>query len=143
MQEVTLSIPVKTNTSMAPGEIAAIVQRLIAIGLADAEATLEDGGNCDAGDVDAAQLAVSLEIGDPIVAEKMSPADEAYVAASGCKCPACGSLAIEGGFVEVAGRSAHQSVHCQSCDSTWSDVYALKGYSDLEDNRQEAENADG
>lgn len=69
MQEVMLSIPVKTNASVTPEEIAKIVQRLIDIGLADAGATLEDSNNGDDGDVEAAQLATDLNIGAPVVAK--------------------------------------------------------------------------
>lgn len=69
MQEVVLSIPVKTNASVTPEEIAKIVQRLIDIGLADAGATLEDSNNGENSDVDAAKLATDLNIGAPVVAQ--------------------------------------------------------------------------
>jgi len=67
MQEVTLTIPVKTNASVSPEEIAKIVQRLIDIGLADAASTIEDSGE---GDVEAAELATDLHIGAPVVAKE-------------------------------------------------------------------------
>ncbi len=69
MQEVTLTLPVKTHASVTPEEIAHLVRRLIDAGLADAAATLEDGGNCDAGDVVAAERATDLHIGVPTVAQ--------------------------------------------------------------------------
>lgn len=70
MQEVTLTIPVKTNASISPEEIAKVVQRLIDIGLADAAATIEDSGNSGEGDVEAAELATDLHIGAPVVAKE-------------------------------------------------------------------------
>lgn len=70
MQEVTLTIPVKTNASVSPEEIAKIVQRLIDIGLADAASTIEDSGNSGDGDVEAAELATDLHIGAPVVAKE-------------------------------------------------------------------------
>lgn len=71
MHEVTLSIPVKTNASAKPEEIAEIVRRLIDIGLADAAATLEDAANGEEGDVESAQLATDLNIGTPVVVAKV------------------------------------------------------------------------
>jgi hypothetical protein len=62
-----LTIKIQTNASITPEEVAKIVQRLIDIGLADAGATLEDGANCDEGDVEAAQLATDLNISAPVV----------------------------------------------------------------------------
>lgn len=70
MQEVTLTIPVKTNASVSPQEIAKVVQRLIDIGLADAASTIVDGGNNCEGDVEAAELATDLNIGAPVVAKE-------------------------------------------------------------------------
>ena len=70
MQEVTLTIPVKTNASISPEEIAKVVQRLIDIGLADAAATIEDSGNSGEGHVEAAELATDLHIGAPVVAKE-------------------------------------------------------------------------
>lgn len=68
MQEVMLSIPIKTYAPVTKEEIAKIVQRLIDIGLAYAGATLEDRNNGNDGDVEAAQLATNLNIGAPVVA---------------------------------------------------------------------------
>lgn len=70
MQEVTLTIPVKTNASISPEEITKVVQRLIDIGLADAATTIEDSGNSGEGDVEAAELATDLHIGAPVVAKE-------------------------------------------------------------------------
>lgn len=62
MQEITLQISVKTNTSSSAEEIAAIIQRLIDIGLADASATAMSGE----GDVDEAEKATDLNISAPV-----------------------------------------------------------------------------
>lgn len=70
MQEVKLTIPVKTKASVSPEQIAKVVQRLIKVGLADAAATIEDSGNCGRGDVEAAELATNLQIGAPVVAKE-------------------------------------------------------------------------
>jgi hypothetical protein len=56
---LVLSVPVKTTNTASPEEIAAIVQRLIDIGLVDAHATLED----KEADLEPARLATDLEIG--------------------------------------------------------------------------------
>lgn len=69
MQDVILSIPVKTNASVTPEEIAKVIQRLIDIGLADAVDTLEDSNND--GDVEAAQLAANLNIGTAVVSKPL------------------------------------------------------------------------
>ncbi|EMM5100965.1 hypothetical protein ACK249_005148 [Pseudomonas aeruginosa] len=69
MQEVMLSIPVKTNVSVTPEEIAKAVQRLIEVGLAGVGATLENAADGDESDGDAMKLATDLNIGAPVVAK--------------------------------------------------------------------------
>ena len=46
-------------------------------------------------------------------------------------CPSCGSSDIEGGLVEVDSGGAWQDVSCPTCEATWTDTYALTGYSEL------------
>lgn len=58
--------------------------------------------------------------------------DEQYVARNGSICPACSSSQIRAGDIEVDGATAWQSVSCLHCEATWNDMYALKGYSELE-----------
>lgn len=58
--------------------------------------------------------------------------DEEYVAKAGNACPVCHENMTHGGDLEVAGRTASQSVTCLLCGATWADVYQLVGYSDLE-----------
>jgi hypothetical protein len=65
MQEITLTIQVKTNAAVSPEEIAKIVQRLIDVGLEDAGET----AMCGEGDFEAAQLAADRHIGAPAVAK--------------------------------------------------------------------------
>lgn len=64
MQQINLSINVKTNASVSPEEVAKIVQRLIDVGLSDAAATIESGE----GAVKEAELATDLTIHAPEVA---------------------------------------------------------------------------
>ena len=44
-------------------------------------------------------------------------------AVSSALCPVCRSGDISGGFVEVSGDEAYQSVDCLACCSSWRDVY--------------------
>lgn len=58
--------------------------------------------------------------------------DAQYSARRGCHCPSCGSsTGISGGALEVDGGTAWQKVDCSECGASWSDTYALTGYSDL------------
>lgn len=57
---------------------------------------------------------------------------EAYVAAGGNCCPACGSVDIVGHCVEVATASAKQEVMCSECPAVWVDNYSLTGFDILE-----------
>lgn len=57
--------------------------------------------------------------------------DKQYREASGGVCPCCGSENIEGGSIDIQGRSAYQEVSCLECDASWNDVYHLAGYNDL------------
>lgn len=61
---------------------------------------------------------------------KLTP--KAYVQRGGCRCPACGDERIEGDPVEIMGGSAYQDVTCTECGATWTDVYELTGYTNLE-----------
>lgn len=54
--------------------------------------------------------------------------DEEYVAGGGCHCPACGSLDIEGGEVNIHAGYATQEVTCDDCCAEWDDQYKLVGY---------------
>ncbi|WP_413460545.1 hypothetical protein [Herbaspirillum huttiense] len=66
MKQFLINVPVKAPSAMAAATVADLVQQLLAIGLADARATVEDGINGDEGDVDAAKSALDLEIGNVI-----------------------------------------------------------------------------
>lgn len=54
---------------------------------------------------------------------------EAYLKNPG-KCPFCQSRDIDGGFVEIDGKSAWQKVSCNNCEKEWNDIYTL---SDVEE----------
>lgn len=58
--------------------------------------------------------------------------DGQYVALKGVRCPSCGSSDVSGNQLEVNAGEAFQPMNCSECGATWSDSYALTGYSDLE-----------
>ncbi len=55
---------VESAIALSPEQVSELVDRLISIGQEDAEATIEDAGNSDSGDVETARLAASLYIKD-------------------------------------------------------------------------------
>lgn len=59
--------------------------------------------------------------------------DKQYREASGGVCPYCGSENIEGGSIDIQGKTAQQEVSCLECGAEWNDVYHLAGYNDLKD----------
>lgn len=60
---------------------------------------------------------------------RLSP--EEYRRAQGASCPACESEQIQGHSIEVNAGRAHQEIDCLDCGASWSDDYALSGYSHL------------
>lgn len=59
--------------------------------------------------------------------------DAQYVARRGSGCPSCGSVSVRSAASPVVEPgSAAQKVECSQCGATWTDTYALTGYSDLE-----------
>lgn len=54
-----------------------------------------------------------------------------YVKKIGLVCPVCRGEDIEGGPIEVDAGTAWQPIKCNTCGSTWNDLYNLMGYSDL------------
>ncbi len=62
----------------------------------------------------------------------MKKTPEEYAAVKGVCCPACGSFNTSGGPVDVDGGYAFQEIDCLECDSSWTDVYRLVGYINLE-----------
>jgi len=58
--------------------------------------------------------------------------EEQYVERSGIHCPVCGSDNLVAGPLESEGGLAFQNVDCRGCNSHWTDVYKLVGYSSLE-----------
>ncbi|ENZ77734.1 MULTISPECIES: hypothetical protein [Ralstonia] len=60
--------------------------------------------------------------------------DKQYVAHRGCRCPSCGnSEDLSGDSFNADGGTASQEMGCNVCEASWSDLYVLTGYSDLED----------
>jgi transcription elongation factor Elf1 len=55
-----------------------------------------------------------------------------YIRRHGAECPVCQSNQIEGGFIEIAGNTARQHVHCLECGASWDADYNLVGYSNLQ-----------
>lgn len=55
-----------------------------------------------------------------------------YVENSGACCPVCHSTNIEGGAIDIEGRSAVQPVGCVDCGSSWTDQFQLASYENLE-----------
>ena len=47
-------------------------------------------------------------------------------------CPACNSDQIEGYSIDIDGNECSQDITCLSCWSTWTDVYTLTGYANLQ-----------
>lgn len=48
-----------------------------------------------------------------------------YVENGGVVCPYCGSGNLDGGFVEIDGGGASQTVRCLDCYRSWTDLYTL------------------
>ena len=65
-----------------------------------------------------------------ILTQPLSDAD--YVKTKGNHCPRCRGVQIQGGEIEIGGKEAVQEVTCSDCGASWSDIYALVGYEDLE-----------
>ena len=60
----------------------------------------------------------------------MTPA--AYVQQSGGGCPACRSGQIAGDSFDAEAAQVWQRLRCLACCASWTDVYRLQGYEDLE-----------
>lgn len=58
--------------------------------------------------------------------------EKEYAATYGTKCPSCRSDAIEGGSFSTEAGVAWQEVTCLICAASWTDLYTLTGYSNLE-----------
>ena len=60
--------------------------------------------------------------------------DEEYVQSGGNKCPNCGCEedSIEADHMNTDGDYAWCSCNCSRCRATWTDIYRLMGYNDLD-----------
>ena len=59
-------------------------------------------------------------------------APEAYVKHYGGGCPACRSGQIEGDSFDSEAAQVWQRLRCLACGASWTDIYRLQGYEDLE-----------
>ena len=50
---------------------------------------------------------------------------KAHIKQKGLSCPFCGSLFIQGGFIEIETGKAFQKMACTECEGTWQDIYEL------------------
>jgi hypothetical protein len=57
---------------------------------------------------------------------------DAYVQHLGGCCPACRSGQIEGDSFDYEAAQVWQRLRCLACGASWTDVYRLQGYEDLE-----------
>ena len=57
---------------------------------------------------------------------------EAYVQHSGGGCPACRSGQMEGDSFDAEAAQVWQRIRCLACGASWTDIYRLQGYEDLE-----------
>ncbi|MBT3255223.1 MAG: hypothetical protein HN366_02025 [Deltaproteobacteria bacterium] len=48
-----------------------------------------------------------------------------YIKEKGITCPFCGSLSIEGGFIEIDTGKAFQKMSCAECEAKWQNIYKL------------------
>lgn len=55
-----------------------------------------------------------------------------YVAAGGTKCPHCQSHDIKAESPDFDGSQIYFDVSCNNCDATWTDVYRLETYTNLD-----------
>jgi hypothetical protein len=55
-----------------------------------------------------------------------------YLESGGDVCPVCGSHDLDAHRLEVDGSQAWGRVECGSCGASWSDVFKLVGYEDLQ-----------
>jgi uncharacterized Zn finger protein len=52
--------------------------------------------------------------------------------ADNSKCPVCGSEHLEGGFVEICGMEAVQTVSCTACGACWDEIYTFIRWENIE-----------
>jgi len=60
--------------------------------------------------------------------------EQKYVLNNGLTClnPECDGTDFEGGSIKIDGPIAVQSITCNKCGSSWSDIYKLQGVDDVE-----------
>jgi len=50
---------------------------------------------------------------------------QTHIKGKGLSCPFCGSLSIQGGFIEIEEGKAYQRMGCTECEAHWQDIYEL------------------
>jgi transcription elongation factor Elf1 len=55
-----------------------------------------------------------------------------YIANSGVACPLCHSGDVTGGHIQIDGGIAWQEIDCGNCNASWTDIYKLTGYENLQ-----------
>lgn len=55
-----------------------------------------------------------------------------HAATNGQHCPHCHATELTGESVEINNGTAEQEMSCDVCGATWTDVYALTGFKDLD-----------
>jgi len=54
---------------------------------------------------------------------------------NGTNCPHCGSMDINGDYVEPEGAStAYRKCDCDACGATWTEILTVTGFGNLEPN---------
>jgi hypothetical protein len=56
----------------------------------------------------------------------------AYALHGGLHCPACRSPQVSGEHINIEEGKAYQEMSCLTCPATWTDVYQLQRYVDLD-----------
>ena len=57
--------------------------------------------------------------------------NEEHVENQGQLCPHCDDSMIEGDDIVVEDGKVYQDMYCLVCESGWTDIYELKGFSNL------------
>lgn len=105
-------------------------------GMSDAQnealqAVLAECDNAEAAGMSALGVLTQYNAPADLLPKGISLSSEAYQRKQGACCPACESEQIQGHFIEVNAGMAHQEIDCLDCGASWSDDYALTGYSTL------------
>ncbi len=62
----------------------------------------------------------------------MTTTSEEYAKTGGGMCPFCGNGNLDGYSVEIETGKAWQRVDCNDCEKSWTDIYKLTSYEEIE-----------